>query len=83
LRIEQELDVKLFWRVSRTAQLTPEREVFGTEAVRTLAQAESTINTAKRASKAEIEKLSISFVGSAIFAFVRTSYAAIKRNTRA
>jgi DNA-binding transcriptional LysR family regulator len=42
--LEQELDLKLFSRVGRTAQLTPEKAVFYTEAVRTVAQAESAIN---------------------------------------
>jgi DNA-binding transcriptional LysR family regulator len=68
--LEQELDLKLFSRVGRKAQLTPEGEVFYTEAMRTLTQAESAINTAKRAAKGEIGKLSIGFVGSATFAFL-------------
>jgi DNA-binding transcriptional LysR family regulator len=68
--LEQELDLKLFSRVGRTAQLTPEGEVFYNEAVRTLAQAESAINAAKRAAKGEIGKLSIGFLGSATFLFL-------------
>jgi DNA-binding transcriptional LysR family regulator len=52
------------------AQLTPEGEVFYSEAVRTLAQAESAINTARRAAKGEIGKLSIGFFGSATYAFL-------------
>jgi DNA-binding transcriptional LysR family regulator len=68
--LERELDLKLFSRVSRTVQLTPEGEVFYMEAVRTLAQAESAIDTAKRAAKGEIGKLSIGFIGSSTFAFL-------------
>ena len=68
--LERELDLKLFSRVGRTVQLTPEGEVFYTEAVRTLAQAESAINTAKRAAKGEIGKLSIGFLFSATFLFL-------------
>jgi DNA-binding transcriptional LysR family regulator len=68
--LEQELDLKLFSRVGRTVQLTPEGEVFYTEAVRTLAQAESAISTAKRAAKGEIGKLSIGFVGAPTYAFL-------------
>jgi DNA-binding transcriptional LysR family regulator len=68
--LEQELGLKLFSRVGRTVQLTPEGEVFYTEAVRTLAQAESAINTAKRAAKGEIGKLSIGFLGSPTFVFL-------------
>jgi DNA-binding transcriptional LysR family regulator len=68
--LEQELDLKLFSRVGRTAQVTPEGQVFYTEAVRTLAQAESAISTAKRAAKGELGKLSIGFLGSATFVFL-------------
>jgi DNA-binding transcriptional LysR family regulator len=68
--LERELDLKLFSRIGRTVQLTPEGEVFYTEAMRTLAQAESAINTAKRAAKGEIGKLSIGFLVSATFLFL-------------
>ncbi len=68
--LEEELGLKLFSRAKRMAQLTPEGEVFYAEAVRTLAQAESAINTAKRAAKGEIGKLSIGFLGSATYAFL-------------
>jgi DNA-binding transcriptional LysR family regulator len=68
--LERELDLKLFSRVGRTVQLTPEGEVFYMEAVRTLAQAESAIDTAKRAAKGEIGKLSIGFLGSPTYTFL-------------
>jgi DNA-binding transcriptional LysR family regulator len=68
--LEQELGLKLFSRAKRIAQLTPEGEVFYAEAVRTLAQAELAINTAKRAAKGEIGKLSVGFLGSATYAFL-------------
>ena len=68
--LEQELGLKLFSRAKRIAQLTREGEVFYAEAVRTLAQAELAINTAKRAAKGEIGKLSIGFLGSATYAFL-------------
>src|ERR1700741_1388135 len=68
--LEQELGLKLFSRVGRTAQVTPEGEVFYTEAVRTLAQAETAVDTAKRAAKGEVGKLSIGFPGSATSAFL-------------
>jgi DNA-binding transcriptional LysR family regulator len=68
--LEQELGLKLFSRAKRVAQLTPEGELFYAEAVRTLAQAELAINTAKRAAKGEIGKLSIGFLGSATYAFL-------------
>jgi DNA-binding transcriptional LysR family regulator len=68
--LEQELGLKLFSRAGRTVRLTAEGEVFYAEAVRTLAQAESAINTAKRAARGELGKLSIGFIGSATLAFL-------------
>ena len=83
--LERELNLKLFSRVGRTAQLTPEGEVFYTEAVRTLAQAESAINTARRAAKGEIGKLSIGFLGTSTHTFLpelvrsfKTQYPGVK-----
>jgi DNA-binding transcriptional LysR family regulator len=68
--LEDELGLKLFSRAKRMAQLTPEGEVFYAEAVRTLGQADLAINTARRAAKGEIGKLSVGFLGSAEFAFL-------------
>ena len=68
--LEQELGLKLFSRAKRIAQLTPEGEVFYTEAMRTLAQAELAVSTAKRAAKGEIGKLSIGFLESAAYPFL-------------
>jgi len=68
--LEEELGLKLFFRAKRVAQLTPEGEVFYAEAVRTLAQAELAVDSAKRAAKGEIGKLSIGFLGSATSAFL-------------
>jgi DNA-binding transcriptional LysR family regulator len=68
--LEEELGLKLFSREKRVAQLTPEGEIFYKEAVRTLAQAELAIDTAKRAAKGEVGRLSIGFLGSATYAFL-------------
>src|SRR5580704_6746637 len=68
--LEEELGLKLFSRAKRIAQLTPEGEIFYSEAMRTLAQAELAISTAKRAAKGDIGKLSIGFLGSATYAFL-------------
>ena len=68
--LEQELGVKLFSRAKRIAQLTPEGELFYAEAVRTLAQAEAAVDTARRAAKGEIGRLSIGFIGSATYVFL-------------
>jgi DNA-binding transcriptional LysR family regulator len=68
--LEDELGLKLFSREKRTAQLTPEGEVFYAEAVQALARVESAVQTAKRAAKGEIGQLSIGFLGSATYAFL-------------
>lgn len=68
--LEEELGLKLFSRARRVAQLTPEGEVFYAEAVRTLAQAELAIETARRAARGEIGRLSIGFLGSATSVFL-------------
>jgi DNA-binding transcriptional LysR family regulator len=68
--LERELGLKLFSRAGRTVHLTAEGEVFYSEAVRTLAQAESAIDTAKRAAKGELGKLSIGYIGSATLGFL-------------
>ena len=68
--LEDELGLKLFSRAKRVVRLTPEGEIFHTEAVRALAQAELAINAAKRAAKGEVGKLSIGFLGSATYAFL-------------
>src|SRR2546430_2073131 len=57
VNLEEELGLKLFSRAKRIAQLTPEGEVFYAEAVRTLAQAELAIETARRAARGEIGRL--------------------------
>jgi DNA-binding transcriptional LysR family regulator len=68
--LEDELGLELFSRAKRVAKLTPEGEIFYTEAIRSLAQVELAINTARRAAKGELGKLSIGFLGSATYAFL-------------
>jgi DNA-binding transcriptional LysR family regulator len=68
--LEDELGLKLFRRVKRGAQLTPEGEVFYAEALRTLAQADLAIESARRAARGETGRLSIGFLGSATSAFL-------------
>lgn len=77
--LEDELGLKLFSRAKRVAQLTPEGEIFYTEALRTLAQAELAINTARRAAKGEVGELSIGFLGSATYAFLPELVRTFKR----
>ena len=81
--LEQELGLRLFSRAGRKVVLTPEEEAFYIEAVRTLEQAESAINTAKRAAKGEVGKLSIGFMVQPLMRFCRRWCEAIKRNTPA
>src|SRR5260370_20946985 len=60
-------------------QLTAEGELFYAEAMRSLAQVEWAINTAKRAAKGEVGKLSIGFLGSATYAFLPALVCTFKR----
>ena len=68
--LENELGLKLLSRSKRVTQLTSEGEVFYAEAVRTLAQAELAVETARRAARGDIGRLSIGFIGSATSAFL-------------
>ena len=68
--LEEELGLKLFSRAKRVTQLTPEGEIFCAEALRTLAQAETAVENARRAAKGEIGQLAIGFLGSATYAFL-------------
>ena len=68
--LEEELGLKLFSRERRVARLTPEGEIFYAESIRTLAQAELAVDTAKRAAKGEIGRLSIGFLAPATYAFL-------------
>lgn len=68
--LEEELGVKLFVREKRRARLTPEGEVFYTEAMRVLEQAQQAIEAARRASRGEIGTLRIGFLGSATASFL-------------
>lgn len=68
--LENEIGLKLLSRAKRVTQLTSEGEVFYAEAVRTLAQAELAVETARRAARGDIGRLSIGFIGSATSAFL-------------
>ena len=64
--LETELGIKLFSRDGRVARLTPEGQVFYEEAMKTLAQAERSVATAK----GEICRLGIGFIGFASYPFL-------------
>lgn len=68
--LENELGIKLFSREGRPARLTPEGAAFYEEAIKTLAQAERSIATAKRAARGEIGRLGIGFMGFASCTFL-------------
>lgn len=68
--LEEELGVKLFMREKRRARLTPEGEVFYSEAVRVLEQAQHAMEAARRAARGEIGTLRIGFLGSATSSFL-------------
>lgn len=70
--LESELGIKLFLREGRAARLTPEGQIFYAEAVKTLAQAETAIATARRAAKGEIGRLGIGFIGHSTYLFLPT-----------
>lgn len=67
-KLEQELGVQLFYRTRRHVQLTEAGYVFLEQARLTIAQAEQAITAVQRASRGEIGRLVIGFVGSAMFA---------------
>jgi DNA-binding transcriptional LysR family regulator len=68
--LEEELGVQLFQRTKRSVQLTDSGIVFLEEARLTLAQAERAMVAAQRASRGEIGRLVIGFVGSASYSIL-------------
>ena len=68
--LESELGIKLFSREGRVARLTREGQIFYEEALKTLAQAERSIASARRAAKGEIGRLGIGFMGFATSPFL-------------
>jgi len=66
-RLEYELGVALFHRTKRRVSLTDAGVVFREGAKRTLAQAEHAISSARRASKGELGRLLVGFIGSATY----------------
>jgi DNA-binding transcriptional LysR family regulator len=66
-RLEKEIGVQLFVRNRRRVRLTEAGEVFLEEARATLRQAEQAVDLVKRASRGEVGRLNVGFVGSATF----------------
>lgn len=65
--LEQELEVKLFYRLPKGAELTPAGQAFQAEAQAILAAAERAKETARRAERGEFGRLTVGFTGSASF----------------
>lgn len=66
-RLEHELGASLFHRSKRRVSLTDAGVIFQEEAKRTLAQAEQAIASVRRASRGELGRLVVGFIGSATY----------------
>ena len=66
-RLEYELGTPLFHRTKRRVSLTDAGLIFQEEAKRTLAQAERAVSRVRRASKGELGRLVVGFIGSATY----------------
>lgn len=66
-RLERELGVSLFHRTKRRVSLTDAGIIFQEEAKRTLAQAERAVSRVRRASRGELGRLVVGFIGSATY----------------
>src|SRR5260221_9456259 len=66
-RLEHELGVSLFHCTKRRVSLTEAGIIFQEEAKRTLAQAERAVSRVRRASKGELGRLVVGFIGSATY----------------
>jgi DNA-binding transcriptional LysR family regulator len=66
-RLEHELGVSLFHRTKRRVSLTDAGIIFQEEAKRTLAQAEHAIQSVRRASRGELGRIVVGFIGSATY----------------
>ncbi|MGE0684386.1 MAG: LysR family transcriptional regulator [Candidatus Binatia bacterium] len=66
-RLEHELGTPLFHRTKRRVSLTDAGFIFQEEAKRTLAQAERAVSRVRRASRGELGRLIVGFIGSATY----------------
>lgn len=69
-RLEQELGVQLLQRTKRRVQLTEPGRAFLDEARRTLAQLNHAIEVVQRASRGEVGRLAIGFLGAATYSLL-------------
>lgn len=78
-QLEQELGVQLLYRTKRTVQLTESGRVFLQQARQILAQSEQAIEMAQRASRGEVGRLAIGFVGSATYSILPLALRTFRR----
>jgi DNA-binding transcriptional LysR family regulator len=69
-RLEQELGVQLLARTKRRVQMTEAGRAFLEEARKTLAQLDHAMEVARRASRGEVGRLAIGFLGAAIYSLL-------------
>lgn len=69
-QLEQELGVELLYRTKRTVRLTEAGLAFLQQARQILVQSEQAIEVAQRASRGEVGRLAIGFVGSATYSLL-------------
>ncbi len=72
-QLEQELGVELLYRTKRTVRLTEAGLAFLHQARQILVQSEQAIEVAQRASRGEVGRLAIGFVGSATYSLLPTA----------
>lgn len=65
--LEQETGTELLHRTKRRVQLTPAGEIFLNESRKILGQVDLAVRAAQRATRGEIGKLEVGFVGSAVY----------------
>lgn len=77
-QLEQELNVQLLHRTKRIVRLTEAGQVFLQQARQILTQSEEAIEAAQRASRGEVGRLVIGFVGSATYSILPTALKAFR-----
>lgn len=66
-RLEQELEVKLFFRTKRTVQLTEPGKLFYKEAKQILERVEKAVSVVQKADRGELGSLTIGYTGPALY----------------
>lgn len=77
-QLEDELQVELFERTTRTVALTPAGEVFVADARRTLAALDDTVERTRRIARGQVGVLRIALTGSATYGYLPRMAALVK-----